>query len=64
MLYNPIRKRRIKYEKNNTEAKSNDLIISKEVDSKKQQNQTTYDPDDYLYKYYYETLLSKSENLL
>jgi hypothetical protein len=38
-------------------AKSNDLIISKEVDSKKQQNQTTYDPDDYLYKYYYETLL-------
>ena len=44
-------------ENNNSKAKSNDLIMSKEVDNKKQQNPITYDQDDYLYKYYYDTLL-------
>ena len=31
-------------------------IMSKEDNCKSQQNPITYDPDDYLYKYYYDTL--------
>ena len=44
-------------ENNNIEAKSNDFTASNEDNCKSQQNPITYDPDDYLYKYYYDTLL-------